>query len=363
MEVVMLQMARVVSSLVFIALTTIGCTTLPDVKPFAESTAALSAAAGTQYRDVSSEVASLEPQLQPGESESSATFATRKVQLEASQKAFAATEKSLDALSAAMTTYSEKVVSLTAAGKTGADAAQSLLDSANGFAQLGGLPAATVAAPITNAFKAIADAFTRKQAAKSLKEAVDAAQPGVNIVAEQFEVIYGNAMDLAIKSLRDTRSRQASQAAGPGVIGFNDNVKENYNAYYQFLNSFVTDFDPDAPASAWRGFCREQKTPCRAKEELEAVGLVEARMEAIRPIVETYNAQIASIEAKAVKRQAASKSVIKAVKAWALEHQKLRSSLEDGSSMSAFNLRAALMELSTLLGEAPAAAAPAPAQP
>jgi hypothetical protein len=359
----MRQIHRLASFVAFIAFTTAGCTTLPDVKPFAESTATLSAAAGTHYRDVSSEIASLKPTLQPGETADSETFKKRKAELEDTQKIFAATEQNLNALFGAMTTYSEKVVSLAAAGKTGADAAQSLLDSANGFAKLGGLPAIAVAEPITKAFKAIADEFTKRQAAKSLREAVAAVEPGVNLVAEQFEVIYGEATKLATSSLADMRRLQASQSAGPSVIGFNDNVRDNYNAYYQFLNGIVTEFDPQAPGSAWRGFCREPNGPCRAKDELEAVGLVEARMEAIRPIVETYTAQIASIDATASKRQAASKAVIKAVKAWATEHQKLRSALEDGTSLSAFNLRAALMELSNILGAQPAAAAPATAQP
>lgn len=360
----MRQIRRVASFVIFIALTTAGCTTLPDVKPFAESTAALSAAAGTHYRDVSSEVASLKATQLP--QETSEAFSKRKSELEETQKVFAATQESLDALFAAMTAYSEKVVSLVAAGKTGPDAAQSLLDSVNGFAALGGLPAVTVAAPVTAAFKKIADAFTQRQAAKSLKEAVAAAQPGVDIVAEQFQVIYGTAMQLAAPSLGDKRKLKASQDAGPAIIGFNDNVREKYNAYYQFLNGIVTDVDGDAEgkASAWHGFCREATGPCRPKDELEAVGLVEARMAAIRPIVETYQAQVASIDATTAKRQTASKAVIKAVKAWATEHQKLRSSLEDGTSMSAFNLRAALLELSSILGETPpAAAAPATAQP
>jgi hypothetical protein len=356
----MRQIRHVALFVVFIALTTAGCTTLPDVKPFAESTAALSAAAGTHYRDVSSEVASLKPTSLPGETNEA--FQLRKDQIEAAQKTFAATEKELNALFAAMTQYAEKAVSLAAAGKTGPDAAQSLLDSANGFAKLGGLPVIAVAEPITKAFKAIADEFTKRQAAKSLKEAVAAAEPGVNMVAEQFEVIYGEAMRLATASLQDMRSLEVSRAAGPSVIGFNNKVKRNYNGYYQFLNGVVGDFDRHTPASAWQGFCREGAMPCRAIKELEAVGLVEARMEAIRPIVDKYNAQIASIEATATKRRAASKSVIKAVRAWAIEHQKLRSSLEDGTSMSAFNLRAALLELSNILGEEPAATEPV-AQP
>ena len=41
------------------------------------------------------------------------------------------------------------------------------------------------------------------------------------------------------------------------------------------------------------------------------------------------------------------------MKAWALEHQKLRRSLEDGTSLSAFNLKAALIELDNLLGQKP----------
>ena len=139
----------------------------------------------------------------------------------------------------AMTTYSEKVASLAAAGETGAEAAQSILDSVQGFAELAGmsgLPLGSAAAPITKGFKAIA-----------------AAEPGVKLVTEQFEVIYGEAIKQAANGIRNTKRLGASVAAGPNIIGFNSKVERNYNAYYRFLNGIVTDFNPNAPASAWRG--------------------------------------------------------------------------------------------------------------
>jgi hypothetical protein len=76
-------------------------------------------------------------------------------------------------------------------------------------------------------------------------------------------------------------------------------------------------------------------------------------MEAIRPIVEVYNNEINAIEATLKHRRKTSKAVIKTVNAWAIEHQKLRRSLEDGTSLSAFNLKAALLELSTLINQKP----------
>ncbi len=350
------QIRQFVLLFILLTLTAAGCTTLPDVKPFADSTAGLAAAAGTHYREVASDVASLKPVLMPGEKNTDTTFKTRKEELEKTQTIFAETDKNLNTLFAAMTTYSEKLASLVAAGKTGAEAAQSILDSVQGFAELAGmsgLPLGAAAAPITEGFKAIADEFTKMQAKKSLKEAITAVEPGVKLVATQFEVIYGEAMNQAADGIRNIKRREASVAAGPNIIGFNDNVERNYNAYYRFLNGFVTDFDPQASASAWRGFCRDSKDPCHAKSEMEAIGLVEARMEAIRPIVEAYKAEIVTIEATLEHRRSTSKAVIKAVKAWALEHQKLRRSLEDGTSLSAFNLKAALIELDNLLGQKP----------
>jgi hypothetical protein len=76
-------------------------------------------------------------------------------------------------------------------------------------------------------------------------------------------------------------------------------------------------------------------------------------MEAIRPIVEAYKAEIMNIEATLKHRRSTSKGVIKAVQAWALEHQKLRRCLEDGTALSAFNLQAALIELGNLLSQKP----------
>ena len=289
------QIRQFVLLFILLTLTAAGCTTLPDVKPFADSTAGLAAAAGTHYREVASDVASLKPVLMPGEKNTDTTFKTRKEELEKTQTIFAETDKNLRyTLFAAMTTYSEKLASLVAAGKTGAEAAQSILDSVQGFAELAGmsgLPLGAAAAPITEGFKAIADEFTKMQAKKSLKEAITAVEPGVKLVATQFEVIYGEAMNQAADGIRNIKRREASVAAGPNIIGFNDNVERNYNAYYRFLNGFVTDFDPQASASAWRGFCRDSKDPCHAKSEMEAIGLVEARMEAIRPIVEAYKAE------------------------------------------------------------------------
>ncbi len=333
------------------ALLASGCTTLPDVKPFADSTAALAAAAGTHYHDVANDIASLQPPRVPGESAES--FETRKQTLEDAQKLFAETDKNLDALFAAMTAYSEKVASLTSAGKTGSDAAQSLLDSLQGFTQLAdisGVPPGAAATPITRGFKAIADEFTKVQARKSLQEAVAAAQPGVDLVATQFEVIYGVAMREASNGIRNTKRLEASIAAGPSIIGFNENVASNYDAYYRFLNEIVANGDPNAPASVWRGFCKDATGPCRAVTGLDAVGLVEARMDAIHPIVEAYRTEIAAIEGTMERRRNANKAVIKAVKAWAQEHEKLRRSLEDGTALSAFNLKAALIELEGILG-------------
>ena len=329
-----------------------GCTTLPDVKPFADSTAGLAAAAGTHYHEVASEGASLKTVQSPVENK--AAFQIRKQQLENTQKIFKETDKNLNALFGAMTTYSEKATNLVAAGKTGDKAAQSIIDSVQGFTQLAGmsgLPLGDAAAPITKGFKAIADEFTKMEAKKSLKDAVAAAESGVKVVATQFEVIYGVAITQAANGIRNTKRLEASVAAGPNIIGFHDNVKRNYNAFYRYLNGFVTGFDQTAPSSAWRGFCQKGSEPCQAVDELEAVGLVEARMKAIRPIVKSYKTEIMNIEATLKHRRITSKAVIKAVKAWALEHQKLRLSLEDGTSLSAFNLKAALIELRNLLGQ------------
>ena len=77
-------------------------------------------------------------------------------------------------------------------------------------------------------------------------------------------------------------------------------------------------------------------------------------MIAIRPIVESYEQEIESIETTLKHRQMTSKAIIKAVKAWALEHQKLRRALqEDGATVSAFNLKAALLELNNLFVQKP----------
>jgi hypothetical protein len=77
-EISMGQIRQFVLLFILLTLTAAGCTTLPDVKPFADSTAGLAAAAGTHYREVASDVASLKPVLMPGEKNTDTTFKTRK---------------------------------------------------------------------------------------------------------------------------------------------------------------------------------------------------------------------------------------------------------------------------------------------
>jgi hypothetical protein len=68
-------------------------------------------------------------------------------------------------------------------------------------------------------------------------------------------------------------------------------------------------------------------------------------MEAIRPIVESYDREIAAIEADHKRRLTSGEAVVKGVRAWAVEHQKLRASLDDGTDLDARNLLAALDEI------------------
>ena len=339
-------------ALILLGLLSAGCTTLPDVKSFADSTAALAAAAGTQYHDISSSTSAL--RIEKFDVETVDEFNARTKGIPDQQKSIEATGRSLDALFEAMTTYSEKLTSLASAGKSGREAVQSLVTSVKGFEDLAGIAAPEVssaASAITSAFESFADEITKRQAKVSLADAADAAQPAVDIVAKQFQVIYATVLDNSSAFIRDTAKRQARTAAGNSVIGFNDKVTRNYNTYYQFLNGLVPDVKGAGPdADLWHGFCVKQATPCRPVSELEAVGLVEARMAAIHPIVAAYQLKAADIEAAFEQRRKADAAVVKAVQAWALEHQKLRSSLRDGTPLSAFNLRAALVELEGLLG-------------
>jgi hypothetical protein len=313
------------------------CTALPDVRPFADGTAALSTSAGAYYGEINAEIQSLRPPEPP------ASTSVSNEDFEQTQARFAATKKLLDALFFAMTAYSEKVVILVDSGKKGGEAAQSLMNTSQGFGTLVGLAGAPISGEVAAAIKAIADEFTRRQSLQSLTEALGAADPGVQMVATSFEVIYKDALRLAADSIRNTRRREASLRAGFAVIGFRDNVLEGYDSYYRRLNQLVR-LQPQ-PETYWKGFCDPEARGCVAVQELEAVGLVEARMEAIRPIVESYDREIAAIEADHKRRLTLGEAVVKGVRAWAVEHQKLRTSLDDGTDLDARNLLAALDEI------------------
>jgi len=337
-----------------VSLMATACTTLPDVKPFADATASLSTAAGSQYREIESELDSLEVERAPGDSDQvhKALVAAK----DNAGKAFKANRQAFDAMLAAMVTYSEKLASLAAAGKEGAEAANSLLDTFQGFASLAGvsgIPAGPLAKPITDGFKLIADEVTKRQAAASLSQAVEAAQPGVDKVAEVFEKLYGTAVPAATRAIRNTRKRNASARVGGSIIGFHKNVTTFYNEYYLILNGLIAPPGGTIGGSAWKGFCEDGKATCRARDELQAVSLIDERMEAIRPMVESYDTEVAAADAARQQRLQASLALIRAVRAWSQEHRNVARSLNDKTDMSAFNLKAALLEVAAIFTKKP----------
>lgn len=161
------------------------CTSIPDIKPFADATAALSTALNKGYLHTESQLATLQSENPDLEDEAKNT-------LEELRKRWKPTKEAMNALVA----YTDSLAALADAGKTGAESAKKLTDSFEGLynavGKLAPLPGISIG--VKTAFEAIAKingAIARMRARRALKDAAEDAAPAVQVIsivlAENFK--------------------------------------------------------------------------------------------------------------------------------------------------------------------------------
>jgi hypothetical protein len=152
--------------MLFIAITVVGCASLPEVGPFVDATAELRSAVAA-----SGSTAATELRLMKGGDD----HANRLTQL------WAARAQAVDGL----VVYAESLRSIVKAGQQGGQAARALADSVTGLAQAAGviIPAARAVTVATDAAIFVYSHIALVRASHSLEEALVNAQPAVERVA------------------------------------------------------------------------------------------------------------------------------------------------------------------------------------
>jgi hypothetical protein len=162
-----------------LVVTAIGCTSLPDIGPFADATHQLKAAVAQSGSTVSDELRNTE-----GGSETADKL----------DKEWEARNQAFEAIAA----YSDSLEAIVSSGNQGAQAAGELADSIQEFAEAAGIiiPASPAAInAVSDSFKLLVKYIANTRAAKSLEEAMVKAQPAVEqivkLIVEDLEDIDG----------------------------------------------------------------------------------------------------------------------------------------------------------------------------
>ncbi len=328
---------------------------IPNIRPFATETAGLYQANGretqailTQYNEA---IELAEEVLK--QSKLRLTQEPREIvegvrdRLETNKEKFGTSSQAFGAVLQQAVSYSEKLAELAAAGKGGAQAADSLAESINGFGALAGA-GALVTGPAAEILRRVADYYTAIQARKSLREAAEAAQKPVAEVAKALKQIHSNQLQRLVSSVATEHDRLLLYEAGFSITGYYREASERRDQFYRKALSILRRNDDGIS-----GFCRSPETGkvdtnCISLLEMQALREVEERLKALKPEFEEYRSKRNRLRSWRELRRANGARIVQAIDAWTTEHESVVAALHDGSGVSSFSLRAVLAEIKSL---------------
>lgn len=339
-----------------------GCASIPNVSSFNEQTARLRIVNSAEFNDISSAfgglIDSADRQRLDGRMEQN-DFDEYKKQWQEQQTELNKLAREFNKTLGQAVAYSEAMAELAAAGKKGGEAAESLMESLNGFSGMFGGPALFVAGDTAaNIIGKIADAYTRRQALQSLSEAVTAAQPAVDAIADGLAEAYagtntGSRRNL-IEGLYGEQLRRAKNSHGRNAVNFCNTAQQFYDAYYFDINKRITPRDSNGVPNAtnWKGFCKDRAgnadPTCRTVSELQALRLVRELHQAIRPVCDSYVNKVVRLQEWHKDRMTNARIISAGVQAWAREHRRIAAAISEERSFSASELKAILDEILVL---------------
>lgn len=360
-----------------------GCAT-PNVKPFAEQTAALETAVSAEVKATVGKMDDTLALIDMGRNTKSPSTEGTRDDWERWRMQYMTDMAIVTTLLGQAKAYSDAVASLAAAGDTGADAAKSIETSVQGFAStlsnLGELANSLPVDPVSKlsgevagrAALVVAQMWTRYQAQGSLREATQEAQPIIQAISDGVDDIFANIQKNIFFSVhRDMRNIQSDVLN----TAYAQIYRKHGNS--QLINALLDDI-ASLPHENWRAeYCIQGLTepsarlrclganPKEAKDtDTKAAKAVRAgdaaRLEALvaesiaaRHRIEFIFRQLGKLDqakpdfdrlAKAqaeadawkTERKARAGAIVKATKAWAKAHTDLTAVLAKCSGFLAF---------------------------
>ena len=290
----------------------------------------------------------------------------------------------INAVLAQAVAYSEALVELVAAGRKGKEAGSSLLSSLNDFSSFLGGPILSGVTGAQKAVQSIADAYTQRQAIKSLQKAVETAQPAVDAISEVLTEVYSAEPEASIRNITEGLHAETLRVSlnkhGRNVINFCNMIEQFSDAYHLHALNIIRPLfpanwekfcketnDPENCqeqkkederrlflATFWKRYCRDAKgnpdQECMNLLELQALQVVRGLGNDARPVCDAFRAEAAEINAWLAARRNNARVLRSALKTWAKEHARVGTALKEKRSVSTSELKAILDELKSFAG-------------
>jgi hypothetical protein len=291
----------------------VGCGTLPDGRPFAEASSALSASVKTSGQAVSASIRDTAGVLPAAESKQYGAWA------DSLDSVWAERVKATEGAVA----YSEAIAGLIAAGQAGTETAKQVGDDLGALATAAGIP---IAAPVAGVAGDIARFLIERiaivRASDKLEDALEKAQPAVNRIAEHLA-------DEAANRLR------------PILIAAYKNSVSGIKQSYDADSSFVQELDQRRDRMREAAMADSKKVPellefDRLKESASA--RLKERDQKLERVSAAYGARLQLINALA-----------SSASAWATAHRDLAAAIRERRKVTVTELRESVNELRDLI--------------
>lgn len=293
----------------------LGACATPNIKPFADQTTSLASAVAAEHKQIAAGWDVLNETLDD----------KQKSQYSKQQASFKKSTDAINGLLQQAVAYSERLVELADAGEKGAEAADSLLETAKKFGTVEGIPGLVASDAAAKVLEKIAAVASRIEAQKSLEEATRKAQPAVDMLADGVEELEKELPTL-VRTLGREQSRTVTERVGPNLVGLYEAVTEKRESIYSGIWQKVKRFNPA------NGFCVDDNNnddrACKVSKEFKAIDDLNNIVKPIESSYGDYNKRQASIRAWTSERVSKSKDIGIAAKAWAEEHKKIADILQ-----------------------------------
>jgi hypothetical protein len=323
----------VISFVFLLALTTWGCTSLPDTSGYTAATILIKSAVASVGDATEAQIISAANAIP----ESSKHRATAREAADRFRKAWDETVRSMDAL----IEYAESIEAIVSAGNTGAESAQQVVDAVKKLADSVAIDATTGA--MKSVFDTVASTVTfiyseigKARAAKTLEQALARSGPVIVRIQELIQKQIADAKVVFEESIGLEHDELTTGANFGIYITRNRELEERKAKILNRLPSIeLADPTPDT-----------EKKAAEMKKELQ---IVNGLLKRIEPYMTTYR----KLEADLRQREKAGLSIIggarTAVAAWSTSHLKLSKAIKERSPVSIDSLLAAVGEVRSLI--------------